>query len=81
MILKVFDPRLGRRIAIEVREADALARTEPCAVATSGNGPEHRQKAEHDHNEDQQKAQHAAAAKKLPRETFQDHAALDPVGE
>jgi hypothetical protein len=81
MILKVFDPRLGRRIAIEVRKADALARTEPCAVAPLGNGPEHRQESEHDHDQDQQKAKQAAAAKKLPRETFQDHVALDPVGE
>ena len=83
MIIRVFDPRAGKRIAIEVADPTATAPPQPRAEAPgappSGHGPEHRQEGEDDHDEDQHEAEHAAAAKKLPRETFEDHGALDCV--
>ena len=81
MILMIFDPRAGKRIPIEVASPpkdERPVRPMWSSPFVSGDGPEHRQEHQHDHHEDQHETEHAAAAKMLPRETFQDHGALDP---
>ena len=84
MILVLFDPRAGKRIAIEVADPPK----EPVLVGPAGTGarglrdrPENGEEHQHDHEQNEHEAEHAAAPKMLPRETFEDHGALDLVGE
>ena len=70
MIIMVFDPRVGKRVPIEVAAPKGGAPPPSRAAARSGDGPEHRQETQDDHNEDQHETEHAAAPKMLPRETL-----------
>ena len=84
MILMVFDPRVGKRIAVEVADApkpEPIARTVPSRPRGSGDGPEDGQQRQHDRGQDQHEAEHAATAEMLPRKTLQDHGAPDRLGE
>ena len=84
MILVLFDPRAGKRIAIEVADPPkepALVRTARIGARGLRDRPEHGEEHQHDDEQDEHEAEHAAASKMLPRETLDDHGALDLVGE
>jgi hypothetical protein len=81
MILVLFDPRAGKRIALDIADPRERPLTGRAGAPASSDGPEDGGERQHDEGEDQHEAEHAAAAEVITCEIFEDHGALDRVRE
>jgi hypothetical protein len=83
MILVLFDPRAGKRVAVEIADPGSQPRLGTVRIdpRSLGDGPEDGGQRQHDDEQDEHEAEHAAAPEMLPRKTLEDHGALDRVGE